>query len=620
MSYAIQSNSFRGDKMHDIVDRTVIEILNDVCGMLGPGATDAFIVKDDQTYYTRDGKEVTESLIFDNELSNKVHQILYQAAYHQGKDIGDGSTTLTVLYCHLYLLTRSMFRCGELTGTINTIRARWKRIITTVIEKLQAKASPLTEENMLSMFYTCTQDAELAAKLFRELKDPVLAGAYIVPRPSNIASDFRITTYNRPVLKVTKQFSLKPVADTVNHAVIFYCNGMLDIAHEDVLAAMAATVAQVGGLRLNAEYIILCHGMTEATRRSTRELVRLANLNHWDMNRFNNVAIYTLDEYRKMSQEELEDIATILTDEPGMGTLVNAITFEHLLYRAFDVGPGFLEGNVIPELETFDIDPHSVEKMKVMRADFYEVMFDDIEGMAIGKELGKIAAARYNELRTAIAEEKSSIKKQALNRRLRRSFGMFIDIEVGSGLLKDSQRKFELILDAILSGATAAQEKTLTGNSIIHALRTVCTEFDGATGIDKVLVRILELGLSCTISNLISNYTGGKITTGQILYDYTDRAKNTTEYDVEDFTFSNGPNFIWPPHAEVTPPEGISVTMEDDEGKNMILTVNPKIIEPFGSIKAILTNSILAIELAMTEVFHISARTGFMQNFIESDE
>ena len=79
----IQSNALRGDYMHSIIDRTITEIHNDIVSVFGPGAADAYITKDGQPYYTRDGLEVLESLTFDNKLSEYVRKMLFQAAYDQ---------------------------------------------------------------------------------------------------------------------------------------------------------------------------------------------------------------------------------------------------------------------------------------------------------------------------------------------------------------------------------------------------------------------------------------------------------------------------------------------------------------------------------------------------------
>ena len=682
----IQSNSIRGEFMRNIVDTTIKEILSDISCMFGPGATDAFITKDDQIYYTRDGKEVMESLMFDNELASKVHHIMYQAAYHQGRNVGDGSTTLIILYCNIYLRMRRLLSSGSFTGTINDVRKVWSKITTSVIEKLKAQSVPLTEENMLSMFYTCTQDADLSVKLYDKLRDAILAGAYIVPRKSNIASDFEVNIHNRPTVKVTKMFSLKPIPDTCNDAVVLYCNGSMDIAHPEVLMSIAGRMMYRGEWKVDATIILLCHGITEATRRSTREFVRAVKSNGYDVSMLNNIAIYTMDDYRKMDKEEIEDISTILCDENGIGGLVSAITFEHLLYNAFEtksimtttapvygeipvtdprfdakiainvsdypdklnitfgeyggrIGDVIYVGNNrsesygkayivtgskdigggIDDLEKFDVDLHSVTKMRDMLAHPYEVLFDAIDGMAISKELGPIASARYNQLLEEIAVEKSPVRRNSLNARLRRSYGMFIDIEVGSNLLKDSQRKFELILDAIISGSTAAKEQVLNGNSVLHAAR----ELSGITespDMEYKLSSVLWGALVDTMYVLCCNYYGSKEDANACCKLIEDAIGDREKHAIEDFNITNGVCNAWPEKGHAVPLPTIPVTVNKDTDEERVVEVPPCIVEPLGSISAILTNSILPVEIAMSKVYHLSGRTGFMGNYLGKED
>lgn len=608
----MQSNSLRSDFMKNIADATINEILEDIEGMFGPGATDAFITKNDQIYYTRDGKEVMESLMFDNELANYIHHILYQAAYHQGRDVGDGSTTLVVFYCYLYKYMRKAISSGKITSSINVVRTQWNKIVKAVVEKIKDQTIPLTPENMLSMFYTCTQDGELSAKIFTTLKDAIMAGAHIVPRKSNIASDFNVTTYNRPTVRVTRQFALRPVQDINPNTVVLYCNGTLDIVHPEVFGGMGARRLMAGDNMICPTYIILCHGISAVTRSTLREFTRMIHRNQWDVNTMSNVAIYTMDDALKMDKEELEDISTIITEDSGIGELVNSITFEQLLYNAFDVR-SFNDDRPIEDLEKYDGDPHAIDQMRVMTATTYDVIFDPVEGMAIGKELGPVATARYKALCEEAEVERSPIRKASLEKRIRRSFGMFIDIEVGSSLLKDSQRKYELILDAIVSGSTAAQENILIGNSIIHALRAVY-DISGSVEHDKVLLDIIYCSLIDTVLTLVSNCYGDNAFTRSALFD---RFSCSDKYNIEDFTLLNGPMMVWPEHDRTIGIKPVMVTLNPDDDNEQIIQITPKVVETFGSIRAILENSTLPIELAMTKVFHISGKAGFMGNYID---
>jgi len=610
--------------LHDIANTTIREIQEDIVPMFGPGATDAFITNEGQPYYTRDGMEVMKSLIFDNELANYIHHIFFQAAYHQGKKVGDGSTTVIALYTRMYQLIMddiekfhedSIFR----SHTINDLRVKWKTMTDDIIKEIKARAVPLTEERLLQMLYTCTQDPELASKIYTELKEPIMAGAYIMPRKSNIDSDFKVTSHTRPLFKVTKQFSFKPVGDTIENAAVLYCNGMLDIAHDEIFAGLATRRLVIGPPEqknyINLSYVIICNGITDATRRSIKNFIQTAKDNQWNIDNLNNIVIYTLNEYRSMMSDEIEDISTIITEEKGIGGMVQSITFESYLYRAF-VDCKALGFEPISELETFDADTHIITQFQDRAMHQWKIIIDDVEGIALEGELGPVAEQRHQELLKEIREEKTAARREDLTRRLRRTFGQFIDVEVGSTLLKDSQRKFELILDALLSASEAAKNGILEGNSMLHVMKILCdmdkpyenrqTDEDRFFNYGFVLYHGLAWSLCQVIHNVYPSDTLAQINE-MITENVSD---DTGKFDVADFNIYRAG--IWPPHEDVVPLDPIEVTVGDET-----MQIIPNVTEPVSVISAIVENSILPIELAMTKVFHISGRKGFMDNYLD---
>ena len=640
----IQTNAIRGRFLQNVMDRAIREIHSTIEPMLGPGASDAIITKEDQPYYTRDGMEVMESMTFDNELARYAHHFLFQAAWNQGRTVGDGTTTLIALYTSLYMISRNDHVDSFVDNTsINRIRAIWKSAMKDLIDSIKEHSVPLTKEYLLSMLYTCTQDSELAAKIYLNLGDALMNGAFIVPRKSNIDTDFRVTTYNRPLLKVTRQYTIRPMEDNPKNCVIFYCNGMLDIAHYQTLLGMMLagqyTNPHDPNSKIDLNIILLCHGVTECTRNTLRTFNAFIRDNHIQIEKENNIAVYTLNNYRSLSSEELEDIATIITEEPGIGGITNAITFEVLLYRAFceSSGSPLL---TVEDLTTFDMDPHLVDQVTTMFLSSYPLFFDPEHGMRIDKPLGPVAQARYDELVKAIEDEKSPVKKVSLNKRLRKTFGMFIDLEVGSALLKDSQRKFELILDAILSASDAARDGVLLGNSLMYLIAASMQQHTDSTKSEstKAIYGMMIDAAAEVFLDLISNYCHA------YSEKYLLRTSNELIDRISDVVVDNNWEvFKW---FDLTREDGVVINDSDDSmelwgsGDSMelwdciwpqedpgvdpiVVTIDdkkveivPTIVEPVGIITNILKNSILPIELSNVKVVNISGKYGFMGNYI----
>ena len=693
-TFNLQSNAIRGDYRDQILNRTINEIHDDIATVFGPWAHDAFITKEGQPYYTRDGLEVLESLTFDNQLSEYIRKMIYQAAYDQGKKVGDGTTTMIILYTNMMKLLQTIMSWEEKsddelslskwfhenakyrillkTERVETIRNVWKEVIDETMHRVKKWYSePLTEERLLAMLYTCTQDKEFAAKVYTKLKQPLLDGAYIIPKKSNIESDLEFESYMNPLIPATRQFTLKPLSGTVPNTVIYHCNGSLDLAHVETLYGLATIgLSTASGDPVHVNIVLLCNGITDVTRKTTKAFVkkiRIMQENGVDISKFNNVAIYTLDRYREMDADTIEDLSTIITDEPGIGGLVNAITFESLIFQAFNFSDFDCGTRPIDDLLTFDCDMHHLDKIKTMLLQQYPVTFDDAEGLRLHKELGPVAQARYDELRKQIEEEKSEVVKYKLQKRIRTVYGQFIEVEVGSKLLKDSQRKFELLLDVIISAAEASRDGVVEANSLVIALDVIMSLLDehrmvmidaeelepGSVDVDvhqeslKISVlTILEYGIAMTIADMLSkyfylgSYSDGMLTeANQVIrmMDHSDVDPNLFNVNARiestkihgNICSSKGSRaddlFYYNDHMIPVGYDGTS-DLTLDMQKSCVhypkieakigeetVEIPATIVEPVNVIDNILRNSILVMELILADTYHVN---GFMQNYI----
>lgn len=602
----IKSNAFRGDYMHDIVDRTINEIHDELHTVFGPFAQDAYLTMNGQPYYTRDGKETIRLMRFDNELSMYILKLMYQAVAQQGEKVGDGTTTLAMLYTNLYKRVRKKLVDLDAEDVCFN-RKIWNEIITWINTKIKAMAVPLTETDLLQMLFTCTQDDELSAKIYTNLRKPIMEKAFITINKSNVDNDFVVTTHENPTFEVTKQYSIFPVKPREERCTILHCNGMLDLTHAEVILDLMSRIP-VDGYPMTV--ILLCNGITEATRRTLKDVNRNLNMIAKDKNinevfkDYNNVAIYTLTKYRSYDAEQLEDISTIITDENGIGGLVNQLTFESMLHQAFGNPEAPIE-----ELQTFDCDAALLDKMKTIFCNPYAIEFDEIKGMRLFKHLGPVASARYQQLIKDIDDEKSGVKRVELVKRLRTMYGQFIDVEVGSKLLKDSQRKYELILDAVLSASEGVEKGVLHTNSLFIAHKAameVNDELITAAIADSTYIEYIDVLLCAieeTLNDLVDNGFVVRLESG-------DHFGYTSWYDkpgLECFNL-NVDLFTKIIPDTIVEREKHTVTVNGEE-----LSFEERIIEPVSIITTMLENSSLVMELAHARAFQLE---GFMENYI----
>lgn len=628
----IQSNMLRGPYMRDVVDRTINEIHDDMVTVFGPDAQDAYLTKNKQPYFTRDGKETIASMVFDNELSQYVLKMLFQAVNNQATKVGDGTTTLSVLYTNLYKALRTAitnnneFMENEPVEYLPFVRKDWDRAISDINNAIKTQSIPMTEDLLLQMLYTCTQDAEFAATIYMNLKEALMSNAYIVINHSDIESDFSMTTHMSPVFKVTRQFSIRPIKDREEKCVILHCNGMLDISAIETFQGLASYVKAYkdnnGEIHaLPKTVVLLCNGITDVTRRTAKDFIKYmkdVESQGVNINEYNNIAIYTLDEYRSYDANQIEDISTIITDEPGIGGLVNQLTYEAMLFQAFSKELGY----ECERLETFDCDLHNIDKLKAMMDNSYPVEFDDVKGMRILKTLGPVAQQRYNDLKHEMEVEPSAVRKVTLSRRLRTMYGHFIEVEIGSKLLKDSQRKYELILDAVLSASEGVEKGVLTTNSLLLAAKTAydlwdtaTTDYDGAidTGYLNVM-EILKDALTETVIDMVRNGWNLNNSDRGIVEDWIHAVGNQNDADHNNFNLK-ADNFSEAFPLTTTKVEKKTYTIKNVQHGDEIgdVTLTDQIVEPVSIITTMLENSNIILELASARTFHVES---FMQNYI----
>lgn len=627
----IQSNALRGEFMHEIVDRTIRDIHEDLVTVFGPSASEAFLTKDGHSYYTRDGLEVLESLRYSNTLSEYIKNIIYQASYDQGKHAGDGTTTLAVLYTNLYNRVREISEYLDPFG-MTYIRKVWKDIIEDVKFDLGRHKDDMTDEMLKSVLFTCTQDQDLAAKIYHTLKDAILSGAHIVVNKSNMEKDFSVTSYRNPLIKARREFTIRPIKSTESNTVMFHCNGTLDIAHTEVLQGLfMMELNNDSGASMHPNIVILCNGTTDVTRRTLKDFIKMLQENNIDVNRFNNIAIYTITNYRELDEKSTEDISTIITDEYGIGGLVNALTFESLIYQAFNMGSN--ESLRVHSLETFDSDPRHLDRLRELLFHPREVQFDDQEGIRIMSPLGPVAQKRYEDLKKEFDTEKSDVIKYQLNRRLKTIYGQFIEVEVGSALVKESQRKYELILDAIISTMEGVESGVLKGNSILYMYyvmnRTDLMTYD-ASDAYSLLSYALKRAVLDTFIDMIKGiyYLGDNdnvISDGATCspnfneYESTvvDLLDRVSLYNIEMFKIDMGDEISLTDllTEEIDPRPIRRVTIKNEDGEEEYIDIQDMIVEPLSITTHMLNNSMIPIELALAKTFHV---TGYetMGNYI----
>ena len=169
-------------------------------------------------------------------------------------------------------------------------------------------------------------------------------------------------------------------------------------------------------------------------------------------------------------------------------------------------------------------------------------------------------------------------------------YGEFIEINVGSRLIKDSQRKYELILDAVLSAGEGVEHGVLTANSLVvtgQVILDILNNANDTVNEEYVTMAMILAAINNTLLALIHNinpsYTLEHV---QALY----------KEDASAFNIGYDSNKV--------------VTGQADDVSYII---DKQIVEPVTIITTMLENSTTVLDLALAKTFHLNS---FMNNYL----
>ena len=601
----MMSNVISDEYKDIVVNKALGEIHKGIKNIYGPFGTDVFIKKNNQTYYTRDGKEVVGTIRFNNPLANDILAIMYQAIEMQARTAGDGTTTLIILYVNLYKALKN--RAGLDSYATSEIRRTYEQILKELIAHLKERTVDLDDELFKSMLYTCTQDPELAMTIYGNLRGDVEKDSYIIVSKSDIEDEMSVERSESPIIKCEKIFSYKQVNDTFtsDNMRLLYVDGVLDIAN---IITLQAILTSDGGHNIG----ILCSGLTESTRRTLQELKNAKKGDFGDIPEasLNNLIIFRMDNYQAYTKVMKQDMTSIFYNEDELTGVINSISFEAYLAHSLiadipDVIEKYEEfGMDVPEILKFDAAQGIVDRVHYGLSVRRSVDYSIGDGLKINSPLNEVTTKRYTELKEAIASEKSAVKRVDMVKRLRTIFGVFVEVKVGSQLLKDSQRKFELILDAVVSSQEGFNKGVLRNNSIYELIVAINNMIVDQVGLKYELLECMRSATISTFTDMLMNRYALNMVDLDTINTYLSNTLRPHKIDMRCDIFK-GDN-VDPTCLEV-PPLGAFISTGDD------IKINMEVVEPFTIIETLLQNSTLAVDLAMSRIFIVD---DFMNNHI----
>lgn len=467
-NYLIGDNTISG-----VVSKAMADFHDIIVSVFGPYGNNAWITKDGNPYFTRDGKEVFTSLRTDNDLINYIQKILYQAVENQARIVGDGTTTLLAYYTNLYNTMHEYLKSSKmkdsrgnvLVGT-RVFKETYNEIIVEIISKLKEQAEPLQKEDLKSLFYTCTQDKHLTAELYTKIADAIMDDAEIIVNKSNLPNTLTISESQYPTIKANCTYCSGEYSEsgTIQNATVFFTNGALNIENIDTLTFMASVNLDQ---KIFPNIVFLAASVTDNTRRTLRKFDEWKKRVKAQNGHVNDIYVFTIQNFSSYTAEQIDDLVAYIYNMPGISGMQDFSLFEAYLYQAFaSLDAGTDSGYKNDTLGKIKLDVKLIEMVKRTFCSIQELEYAYGIGIKFSKDMPPRALERYQKLLDDMKDEKSEIKRYEYVDRLKKLYGKYIVVDVGSKLLKDGQNTFELVLDAVISAKNARQYGIIRENSI----------------------------------------------------------------------------------------------------------------------------------------------------------
>ena len=595
MTNNMRSTLITGEYLDNIMDTTLDEIIKALSGIFGPKGTNMFIStsRDNRLYFTRDGKEVFNSLYFDNVLAEQIKNVIGQAVNSQADLIGDSTTTVGLITCHVIKELR------ETLKNVNFNRFDAKKTAKKIIAELKAdillsaKEIEYGDNAYKSLIYTTTGDTKFIDTILNNIPE-IRSDSIIDVQLNEMVAETVFEISGVPKIKTSLLYSKKPLNKEKNeeyyklrNAAVLFVDGSLALSKYQT-AGMLSMLSIYGVENV----VIFCASMDKSTTDTFKHYQNefIATLPEPVAKALSNIVVLRLPEYMNLSRDEIVDLNAIVYDDARDNGINKYFDFEHKIYHAlYKIFSGDQVVSQIRDkknnpvidsiltVEDYLVYDGDEELITIIENTLLRVM--DIQVSNTETILPKMESpaknSRIEKINEALKNTRSTLDKISLTKRLSRFYSSKIIVKIGAEILASAQNEVELLLDALKASQRALDHGVIYTNGLT-LLENLLEEFpydsvvNNSTKFKETFVDLLQ--------NIINDELLNKI--------YQD----TSQY---------GKIFI---------NDEYHVAYKDEE-KDLILFV----VEPVDAIIKVLDAVELGIDIAFSEVF---TSKGFLSNYI----
>jgi hypothetical protein len=480
-------NSYEG-----VLSRVSLEIYEMLKNVFGPKGNEVFIRKigsaAEQLYYTRDGKEVFDSIRFSDTRANEIYKIISQGVERQAR-IGDGTTSAALLMSGIiqkYL--NDMPNC-------NISDYNKKKIVERLIDDVKAEISNLAipvcydDEAFKNLMFTTAGDMRFYD--FMRKSVPNLDANSIVDVETNtLSSETVIDVCEKPVLRIIPQYrrlnaKKKPNEkgeyvgnEILDASVCLYINGSINLSRETLISLSLLSLIGIQNV------ILVGASMDKSTTDNIKAMSTFIN-SSMKNSELANIVIVKSSEYFGLKPDEIVDLNTIFYASGAKNNISQPLDFDHKLYHALrqiidpeiqmamGEGSDYLISNITNEVtDKYDPDEGILESLiQTLRRPFNVEMNNEELFLPIIESKERAEIIEY--ITEQLKSNRSVIDTIYLRKRLSRFTSNSITIKVGSEYLAHSQNDTEILIDSFKAAINALTNGVIYSNGLSEIFKTV---------------------------------------------------------------------------------------------------------------------------------------------------
>lgn len=504
MANNIKSTMVSGEYLDSLIDKTMDEIINLMSNVFGPKGTDLFINsgRDGNLYFTRDGREVFQSLSFDNPLSQQIRDLISQAVENQASTIGDSTTTVALLIPKIIKELRKSLESEKQKNSIFDLKRMSKELTSKLRELIKKEKIEMEYGSAInrSLIYTTTGDMKFADMIFENIPE-IKGDSFIDVRTNENVNETSFEISGIPKIKTSILYSKRPLRKAkeaehyvLTNSIVLFVDGTLSLFKPEVVFLLSLLSAHGAD-----NVVILCPSMDKTTNDTLRGVNAKYSsiLSEEQFKTLANIVVLKLPEYINMQRDEILDVNTLVYDTARDINVGQAFDFEHKLYHALQS-----VHSVIPELgklvdlckcedyEVYDGDEELLTIFKDTMFTHHRLELSDKELLMPPRETVE-RVERIKAIKEGIEKTRSPIEATRLAKRLDRFYSSKIIVKVGSQLLAHAQKDTELLLDALKATKSAVGNGCINTNGL-SLLREKLMDLNDTTNFSQILLKKTE--------------------------------------------------------------------------------------------------------------------------------